>query len=178
VTGFFTDVNSTLGGSPFVGEVPTRIYDTRAPGASGAIPGGFFLPLSGAPYSVTHVALVLNVTAVSPTQPSYLTVYPDDGNCTAQPPNASDLNFVTGEVVPNMVVAKLGPNTGTCPLAFDTFNPAGSVDVVFDENGFYGPIAMPPSWAAAVRVMADWTPAAPASAPRVGQSSTGVSKAA
>jgi len=164
VSGYFTDINSTVGGSAFIGEVPTRIYDTRSPGASGPIPAGLFLPLSGAPYAITHVALVLNVTAVSPTQPSYLTVYPDDGNCTAQPPTASDLNFVSGEVVPNMVVATLGPNAGSCALAFDTYNPAGSVDVVFDENGFYGPIALaPPSWAGAVRVLTGGSPVSPAS---------------
>jgi len=167
VSGWFTDITNTAGGSSFIGEVPTRIYDTRSPGASGPISAGLFLPLSAAPYAIAHVALVLNVTAVNPSQPSYLTVYPDDGNCTAQPPTASDLNFVSGEVVPNMVVAKLGPNAGTCALAFDTYNPAGSVDVVFDENGFYGPIALaPPPWVGAVRVMAGWTPQAPASATR------------
>jgi hypothetical protein len=61
--------------------------------------------------------------------PSYLTLWPDGS---AQPVD-SDLNWVSGETVPNLVVVKLG--TGS---TFDIFNAVGSTDVVIDLVGFYG----------------------------------------
>jgi hypothetical protein len=83
------------------------------------------------------------VTAVAPTADGFLTLYPDnpaDPNHT--PPLASDLNFVAGDVVPNQVVVKLGPAPAS---RFDTFNPAGSTNVVYDEDGYYGAsVAAPP----------------------------------
>jgi hypothetical protein len=46
---------------------------------------------------------------------------------------------VPGEVVPNLTPVKLGPNG-----YFDTYNPAGSTDVVYDEDGYYGGFAVAP----------------------------------
>jgi hypothetical protein len=46
---------------------------------------------------------------------------------------ASDLNWVNGETVPNLVVVKLG-STGK----IDLFNSVGSVNVVIDVVGWYG----------------------------------------
>ena len=74
-------------------------------------------------------AVVLNVTVTGSTAPSYLTVWPDGS---AQP-LASDLNWVSGETVPNMVVVKLGSNGN-----IDLFNGVGSVNVVIDIVGWYG----------------------------------------
>jgi hypothetical protein len=71
---------------------------------------------------------VANATVTNTTAPSYLTVFPDG---TARP-NASDLNWVCGLTVPNLVVVKLGP-TG----AADAYNNAGSADVVMDIQGYY-----------------------------------------
>jgi FG-GAP-like repeat len=152
VNGWFTDATSAAGGSAFVGELPGRIFDTRGqPGqpAIGPFPPRGILTLGPAPSD--HSALVLNVTAVTPTAAGYLTLYPDnpaDPNRT--PPTASDLNFVAGDVVPNFTVVKLGSSS-----SFDTYNAAGNTDVVYDEDGYYGAIAPPPpSWAAASHSMA------------------------
>src|SRR5262245_16691121 len=41
-------------------------------------------------------AVMLNVTAVNPTAPGYLTVYP----CGTTPPKASNVNYTTGQVIP------------------------------------------------------------------------------
>ena len=54
--------------------------------------------------------MVLNVTAVGPTGPGYLTVFP----CGTDRPLASNANYVAGEVVPNAVVAKLGIDGNVC----------------------------------------------------------------
>jgi len=149
VNGWFTDGTSTAGGSAYVGEVPIRIFDTRDPADCAqpcGILGGSMLPISvTSAYTPPRLASVLNVTVVSPTQPGYLTVYPDDGsNGFVIPPLASDLNFVAGQVVPNMVVVKLGPNGPFRIDGFDTYNPAGNVNVVYDEDGFYGQAVVSP----------------------------------
>jgi hypothetical protein len=74
------------------------------------------------------LAVVANVTVTNTTGASYLTVWPDG---TAQP-IASDLNWVAGETVPNLVVAKLGSDG-----AVDIYNYSGSTDVIVDVEGYY-----------------------------------------
>jgi hypothetical protein len=73
-------------------------------------------------------AVVLNVTVTNTTAASYLTVWPDP---TARP-NASDLNWVAGETVPNLVVVELGSDG-----AVDIYNYSGSTDVIVDVEGYY-----------------------------------------
>nr|MDQ2815503.1 hypothetical protein [Actinomycetota bacterium] len=74
-------------------------------------------------------ALVLNITAVSPSTAGYLTAYPDG---LGQPPRASDVNFIPGQIVPNLTVVLLS-SAG----AFDVFNASGTVDVIADVQGWY-----------------------------------------
>jgi hypothetical protein len=76
----------------------------------------------------TAKAVVLNVTVTNTTTPSYLTVWPD----AVTRPTASDLNWVAGQTVPNLVVVKLGANG-----MVDMYNLAGSTDVVIDVVGWY-----------------------------------------
>jgi hypothetical protein len=129
VNGWFTDNSgSTLetgSGDIFVGTTPNRILDTRG---GGAIPGNssMTLTVTGAP-SNAHAA-VLNVTVTNPTAPSYLTIWPDG----AARPLASDLNFVSGLTVANLVIVQLG---GASKV--DIYNAYGSVDVVVDLVGWY-----------------------------------------
>jgi hypothetical protein len=141
VNGWFTDASSPAGGSAFIGVLPTRIFDTRTSG--GPIPPLGKLQLGPTtPYATPHSALVLNVTAVTPTSDGFLTLYPDnpaDPNHTQ--PTASDLNFISGDVVPNLVVVKLGPAPAS---QFDTYNPTGSTNVVYDLDGYYGAIVAAP----------------------------------
>jgi hypothetical protein len=72
--------------------------------------------------------VVLNVTVTNTTNQSFLTVYPSTGSR----PLASDLNWATGQTIPNMVVATLG-TTGAVTL----FNNVGSTDVIVDIAGWY-----------------------------------------
>jgi hypothetical protein len=71
---------------------------------------------------------VLTVTAVTPTASSYLAVYPDGG----QRPVVSNLNFVAGQTVPNLVTVPVGANGYV-----DFYNHVGTVDVLADEQGDY-----------------------------------------
>jgi len=62
--------------------------------------------------------------------PSNLTLFPSDA--AMQPPNTSDLNFVAGQTVPNLVVVKLGADG-----KIGVYNAAGSTNVIVDVLGWY-----------------------------------------
>ena len=74
------------------------------------------------------VGAVLNITVTNGTASSYLTVWPDG----TTRPLASDLNWVAGQTVPNLVVVGLGANG-----KLDIYNAAGSTDVILDVVGYY-----------------------------------------
>jgi len=116
----------------FTGKAPTRVLDTRfGVGALKAKLGAgrtLTLTVPGLPAGTTAVAL--NVTVVHPTAASYLSVYPGD----AAKPTASNLNFVAGQAIANMVVVPVGPgNTVTF------YNGVGAVNVIADLVGYYKP---------------------------------------
>ena len=81
---------------------------------------------AGVPSGAT--AVVANVTVTGTSAQSFLTVWPDG----TTRPNASDLNWVGGETVPNLVVAQLGSDG-----AVDVYAAAGSTDVLVDVEGYY-----------------------------------------
>ena len=95
-----------VGSGGFVGVSPPRALDTREAGQGpcvGSSPrkvviaGSFGVPADAG-------AVALNVTVVSPTAGGSATVWPSGDD----KPWASNLNYVTGDVVPNMVTVKLG----------------------------------------------------------------------
>ncbi|MBJ7608074.1 MAG: hypothetical protein JF887_01400 [Candidatus Dormibacteraeota bacterium] len=134
--GWFTDASNPLAtGSRFTPLAPTRVADTRRgsglPMAGATLNGGdtrsvAVVAPAGLPAGVMAVAV--NVTVAGPSSQSYLTVYPD---ATAQP-LASDLNWVAGQVVPNLAVARLGSNG-----ALAVYNNLGRVDVIVDVFGYW-----------------------------------------
>jgi hypothetical protein len=71
---------------------------------------------------------VANVTVTDTTASSYLTVWPDG----ITQPNASDLNWVGGQTVPNLAIVELGTD-GSVHVC----NADGSTDVVVDMEGYY-----------------------------------------
>lgn len=99
---------------------PQRVLDTR----TGAVPR---LAI-GVPTVLVDTdsddAVVANVTVVDPDGPGYLTVYP----CGSTPPITSNLNFVVGDVVANLVIAHPGAG-GVCAVA------SAPTDVVVDLQG-------------------------------------------
>lgn len=88
---------------------------------------------------VDAAAVVMNVTVANPVAGGFMTVWP----CGEQMPNASNLNFVSGQAVPNLVIAKLGTGGKVC------FSATAGTDVIADVAGFfpagsgYAPIANP-----------------------------------
>jgi hypothetical protein len=82
--------------------------------------------LAGVPS--TARAVVVNLTGVSPSAPTFLTVFASS----LPSPLVSDLDEVSGDVRANMAVATLS-STGTMTI----FNDTGSIDVVVDVLGWY-----------------------------------------
>src|SRR5438552_592156 len=132
VNGYFTD--STASGASFTVLSPTRIVDTRngTGGFNAALGQGQTMMVTvagsgGVPG--TAKAVVLNVTVDGPTAASDLVVWPDGTSA----PVASDLNFVAGQAVPNLVIVKLSAGG-----KIDVRNDFGSTSVIVDLVGWYG----------------------------------------
>jgi hypothetical protein len=124
----------------FTAVTPTRALETRA-GQPGWVTGTALAPgearvvdAAGALGAVGGViggrritAVTVNLTAVLPTLPGYLTLYPEG----SAPPATSSVNFVAGQIVPNSAVVGVGP-TGRIVV----HNPIGSTHVVLDVTGY------------------------------------------
>ena len=119
---------------------PTRICDTRS--GTGTLCSGHQLTsgrtllvavagVGGIPGS-GPVAIIANLTAVSGSQPTYLTIYPAD---VSPKPNASDVNLNPSLALPNLVVVGLasGVHAGDVNL----FNAMGSINAVLDVDGWF-----------------------------------------
>ena len=117
----------------YVALSPSRVLDTRdgtgAPLAQvGQTPLEVTLLARGGVPSDGVSGVMLNVTAVAPTGNTYVTIYPGGTEC----PTASNLNVSAGQVIPNMVLARIGQG-GTVLM----YNNAGIVDLVADVVGYF-----------------------------------------
>lgn len=126
--------NCTVLGAVYTPVTPTRVLDTRSaigvgtttPVRSGA---DVVLPISiGSVPAADITAVVLNVTVTEPTTAGYLTVYPDGYAL----PNASNLNFVAGQTVPNLVTVQMTDGK----VRFHN-GAGGTVHIVADLEGYY-----------------------------------------
>ncbi|HET9848321.1 MAG TPA: hypothetical protein VFR68_07175 [Candidatus Dormibacteraeota bacterium] len=133
----------TLVVPPFPGQyrpvTPYRVVDTRyGPGQRPQLGTGEVMSVqiagSGGPGGVPAMnsatppaGVVVNVTVRNPTAPSYLTVYPTN----VSRPTVSNLNFVAGQTIPNLVEVALGSDG-----AVNAFNFQGSTDVIMDVEGW------------------------------------------
>jgi len=125
----------------YFGATPTRLVDTRdGTGAPLGLTNSAApiqvpvanLPVSSALGAATAIpgdvgAVALNVTAVTPTGPGYLTVWP----CEDTRPNASNLNFMAGDVIANGVIAPAGDSGVVC--AFSSV----PTDLIVDLAGWF-----------------------------------------
>ncbi len=122
--------------APFVPVAPTRICDTRTgtdtPCSGQTLGTGSVLSVqvTGGVVPTGATAVVANVTVTGGTAQSYLTAYPEGSSR----PLASNLNFTSGQTVANLVTVPLSATGG-----IDLYNAAGSVNVLVDVTGYYGP---------------------------------------
>jgi IPT/TIG domain len=127
-----------VGLSNYVPVTPFRLLDTRNTGQGGPIGPGVSRPLQvtgvgSAPLPPSATAVVLNVTAVSGSASSLLSLYPYG----TLRPNAANLNFAAHTVVGNLVTVTLGPHSGQGWV--NIYNALGTVNVVVDVEGYFTP---------------------------------------
>lgn len=103
------------------------MLDTRTSGGPLGAGGTITLDLSSR-VPATATAVVLNVTAVTPTAQTYVTVYP--GGTTR--PEVSNLNLTAGETRANQVTVALGPDRKV-----RLYNRNGAVHLLADLAGHY-----------------------------------------
>ena len=120
--------------SYFVPLTPARLLDTRTGEGGNITPLGqqVFTELDvtgvGGVPETGVTAVVMNVTVDGPTDAGFLTAWPSG----EARPTVSNLNFVPGQTVPNLVTVKVGAN-GRVNL----FNSTGATSVVADVVGYY-----------------------------------------
>jgi peptidoglycan hydrolase-like amidase len=148
------DISGWFSDSSFVGATPKRVIDTRnaigGPKVRIAAGGTISVPLAGAAVQRTNgspdvipadaTAVAMNVTAVLPSQAGFFTVWP----CGTAMPTTSNLNFTTGSVVANGVVATLGASGSVCIYSDQ------QSDVLVDVLGWFGTGAGQPPYTGAV----------------------------
>jgi uncharacterized protein (DUF1501 family) len=122
--------NQVQNGGVLAPLVPARLVDTRANGA------GPYGPQTTRNLKVTGVggvpanagAVVCNVTSTQATARSFLTVWPAG----TPRPNASNVNTIPGDDVPNLVIAKVGKQG-----EISIYNHAGTGHVIVDVMGWF-----------------------------------------
>ncbi len=136
VVGYYDDGEGP--GDLFTPIDPVRLLDSRTAtgGWNGKLVAGaqrdlaVRSPQNPAGVPATATAVVANVTVTGGTQGSFLSVWPSG----VTKPNASNLNFGTGQTISNLAVVQIGANGA---LRFD--NALGAVDVIVDVVGFFDP---------------------------------------
>ncbi len=133
------DINGYFGTtSPFASVLPARLLDTRR--GLVTVDGAFEAIGTRAAGSVTELVVtgrggvpadastvVLNVTVTEPTSSGFVTVFP----CGSERPNASSLNHVAGQSVPNAVVSKVGTGGRVCLFTMTR------AELIVDVNGYF-----------------------------------------
>jgi subtilisin family serine protease len=125
-----------MDGNGFESVQPTRRADTRS--GLGDVPAApveysvLEVPMAdraGVPAGgVVAVSINLTVTStVAPSEGGYATVFP----CGSSIPNASNVNFTTGQTVPNSVISPLSADGRLCVFVY------GSAHVIIDVNGVF-----------------------------------------
>jgi hypothetical protein len=134
VVGYYATTVSSAAGS-FGSAAPARVLDTRLGNgaAKAAVPANGSVRVAvtgrgGVPASGVS-AVVLNVTVTAPQRAGFITAFAGG----TQRPAASNVNFVAGQTVPNLVVVPVGAD-GTVSLANGS---AGSVQLIADVFGYY-----------------------------------------
>jgi hypothetical protein len=137
-THILADVNGWFAsGASFTSVTPSRVFDTR-PGQSGIrsvskvkVGGGYQLAvkvtdLPGLVPASGVGAVSMNVTVTQPDGAGFVTVYP----CGTQP-NASSLNYVAGQTIPNAVIAPVSAQGEVC------FYSQSPTHILADVNGWF-----------------------------------------
>lgn len=116
---------------------PTRLLDTRTGlgfGAARKVSGGETVELEITGAADTTRAVALNVTVTEPEGEGFLTAFPCDQNR----PRVSNLNYVAGETVPNLVNVKISVTRRVCLFAQRTTHLVVDLAGTFEAGGGAG----------------------------------------
>ena len=112
---------------------PRRAYDSREPGPlSGVYKPGDYITLTDLSGLSNVTAVALNITAVGPAGPGYLTAW----NSRGQQPLASTVNYSTGRTTPNFAVVPVFTEPDG-QVSFEIQNNVSKSDLVVDIVGYY-----------------------------------------
>ena len=121
------------GTSAFTAVTPVRLVDTRnGIGATQRVGAGRQVVVQvadGVRVPADATAVVVNVAAVNPSAPGYVTVYP----CADGLPDTSTLNYVAGQTVANTTIAALSSPGQMCAWSF------AETDILVDITGWLSP---------------------------------------
>ncbi|MEV4555526.1 hypothetical protein AB0K51_00850 [Kitasatospora sp. NPDC049285] len=128
----------TTGGAEFTPHRPTRVLDTRdGTGYSRAkVPARTTVALkitSAGQVPAGATAVAMNVTVTGTTGPGHISV--ESEKALAESAETSNLNFVAGQTVPNLVLSRLDDN-GFVYLFNAGWEP---VDLIADITGYFAP---------------------------------------
>jgi hypothetical protein len=135
------------GGSLGTPVAPTRILDTRtgngAPTGEAAknsvialqVAGRGSVPTTGAN------AVTMNVTVTGADEGGFITAYP----CDRPQPDASNINFIAGKDVPNLVTVKLSATGTVCIATTGTTHLLADVAMWFGQGGTSGFVDVAPT---------------------------------
>jgi hypothetical protein len=135
VQGYYLESSTCVTGLYVPLTSPIRMADTREgrgqPDSGQPLGAGSTTALTvtgsdGVPVAAS--AVVLNLTAVSPTQADYITVYPAGSS----QPTASNLSFSAGEQTSNRVIAEVGTGGQA-----EIYNYTGTTNFLVDVDGYY-----------------------------------------
>ena len=120
------DTRTGTGAGSCAGSVPV----TPAPVAAGNILKVKVTGVGGVPANAT--AVVVNLTAVGATTPTYVTAYPAG----QARPTVSNLNVHNASAVPNLAIVPVGLDG-----YIDLYNASGTVNLLGDISGYFAPPA-------------------------------------
>ena len=136
---FSIDPDNSDGAGRFVAVDPVRAYDSRDTGntklADNETRDVNLLWLTDK-YPFEYSAVVANMTAVDTTEAGYFTAFPASETTR---PFASNLNWLAGEVRPNLIVA------GTDADGFSSFYADSPANLVLDVAGYFTTAGQPKS---------------------------------
>lgn len=125
-----TALHAQTGPYSFFAITPCRAADTRGGSPLGAGQQRNFAIRNVCGVPSTAAAVSINVTVVSATASSFLTVWPNGG----ARPNVSTINFTPADqALANGAIVGLG----TTPSDLAVFNSSGSVHVLIDVTGYF-----------------------------------------
>ena len=150
LSGYYTAGSAPTVPGGYGAVAPNRLLDTRSRqgGVSGPLASGTTITFGvtgGSVPSSGVAAVLLNVTVTGPRAAGFVTAFASGSSR----PAASNLNFVAGQTVPNLVLAPVGADGR---VALYTFGGGGSTQLIADIAGYYR--AWVPATAGALGVLA------------------------